>query len=221
MMQDKLHVLERIASGSRTSRRVQTNQSGCAPGYQPGSLHLAVYRSYWRDAGTKKERKPAVLPPLPVNTNFTSVPATTPDTIRFAAKVGGRVRWLTGNRGDRTAQDRPNRLHRGGPAVIIHGATCTAGRGKEELSAMRELSTNPVRLLHSPFRLLLPADCTQAPVAGDGFPWTACELIPAARAPHPVTLNAEHVLDARVERIRDLVDQIFIEDARRHLFVKL
>ena len=38
-------------------------------------------------AGGKEDRKPAMLPLLPVNANFSSVTATTPDGTRFTAKV--------------------------------------------------------------------------------------------------------------------------------------
>ena len=38
-------------------------------------------------AGRKEETKPTVLPLLPVNSNFSSVTATTPDGTRFTAKV--------------------------------------------------------------------------------------------------------------------------------------
>ena len=98
-MGEKLDVLARIASGkpyipkgsdkpvrvyprdiNESFRILQSiGRSGVMP---EGNAARATVT-----AGRKKERKPAVLPMLPVNANFSSVTATTPDGTRFTAKV--------------------------------------------------------------------------------------------------------------------------------------
>ena len=98
-MGEKLDVLARIASGkpyipkgsdkpvrvyprdiNESFRILQSiGRSGVMPEGHPSRARVP--------ASSKKERKPAVLPLLPVNANFSSVTATTPDGTRFTAKV--------------------------------------------------------------------------------------------------------------------------------------
>ena len=99
MVRDCLPQLERIASGkpyipkgadkpvrvyprdiNEAFRILQSiGRSGVMPEGYPARANLTASR--------KEERKPAVLPLLPVNANFSSVTATTPDGTRFTAKV--------------------------------------------------------------------------------------------------------------------------------------
>ena len=99
IVRDSLHVLERIVSGkpyipegSDKPVRVYPRdineafrilQSIGRAGVMPEGHATRVPIP----ASGKEDRKPAMLPLLPVNANFTSVPATAPDGTRFTAKV--------------------------------------------------------------------------------------------------------------------------------------
>ena len=99
IMRDKLHVLERIVSGKPyipkgadkpvrvyprdINEAFRILQSVGRSGVMPEGHRARAGVT----AGRKKERKPAVLPMLPVNANFSSVTATTPDGTRFRATV--------------------------------------------------------------------------------------------------------------------------------------
>ena len=99
IMRDNLHVLERIVSG----KPYIPKGAGKPVRVYPRDINEAfrilqsIGRSgvmpegHGRQAGRRKakqqERKPVALPLLPVNANFSSVTATTPDGTRFTAKV--------------------------------------------------------------------------------------------------------------------------------------
>ena len=99
IMGDNLHVLERIVSGKPYIPKGADKPVRVCP--RDINEAFRILQSIGRGgvmpdghaaratvtAGRKKDKKPAVLPLLPVNTSFSSVTATTPDGTRFPTKV--------------------------------------------------------------------------------------------------------------------------------------